>query len=106
MKHLTIVLFVISILVSCAVSKQSKEIDRIVEVSCGICQFDMTGDKCELAARIDDKTYYIEGSSFEDHGDEHANDGFCKAVREAKITGQIKHGILMVTSIELLPYNP
>lgn len=106
MKHLITVIIAAGILVSCAVSKQQKEMNQIVEISCGICQFDMTGDKCDLAARIDDKTYYIEGSSFEDHGDEHADDGFCNAVRQAQITGQIKHGILMVSSIELLPYKP
>ena len=106
MKHLITGIFAVCILVSCAVSKQAKEINRIVDVSCGICQFDMTGDECELAARIDDKLYYIEGAKIDEHGDAHAEDGFCSTVRKAQITGQIKHGVLITSSFELLPYKP
>jgi hypothetical protein len=48
---------------------------QIVEASCGQCQFGMEGHGCELAVRIDGKSYFVDGSSTP-HGDAHAKDGF------------------------------
>ena len=31
---------------------------------------------CDLAIRIDGKSYFVEGTKIDDHGDAHANDGF------------------------------
>jgi hypothetical protein len=49
---------------------------QIVEASCGQCQFGMEGHGCELAVRIDGKSYFVDGSSIDSHGDAHAKDGF------------------------------
>jgi hypothetical protein len=45
------------------------------------CQFGMEGHGCELAVRIDGKPYFVDGTSLDSHGDAHANDGFCTAIR-------------------------
>lgn len=95
---------VITLLISCGTTKEIKNpIEGTHEISCGMCNFDMTGDECALAVRIDDKTYYVEGSTLQDHGDEHADDGLCTGIRKAKIKGQIKRGVFMADSIKILP---
>ena len=81
----------------------SREVDdRIVEASCGQCQFGMQGG-CDLAVRFDGKSYFADGSSIDDHGDAHADNGLCNCVRKAKVTGQIKDGRFVATSFEVLP---
>jgi hypothetical protein len=77
---------------------------KIVEVSCGQCKFAMT-DKmgCDLAVRIDGKSYFVEGTTIDDHGDAHANDGFCAVIRKAEVIGEIKDNKFVVTYFKLLP---
>tara|TARA_Y100001970_G_C14096551_1_gene783023 strand:+ start:1089 stop:1256 length:168 start_codon:yes stop_codon:yes gene_type:complete len=55
-----------------------------------MCNFRMNNKKCNLAIKISEKTYNVEGSNIDDHGDSHAKDGFCNAIRVAKVSGQIK----------------
>jgi len=76
--------------------------DRIVDVSCGQCQFGMEGTGCDLAVRIDGKSYYVDGSSIDDHGDAHGDDGLCNCIRKAKVTGAIKDGRFLATSLSVL----
>ncbi len=87
-----------------AFSQNSKPKKQIVEVACGLCQFDRTDRKgCNLAAKINDKIYFVEGTEIDDHGDAHAKDGFCNAKRKAEIVGEIKNGRLVVSYFKLLP---
>jgi len=77
---------------------------QIVEVACGQCQFKMKQKKgCDLAIRIDGKSYFVEGTKIDDHGDAHANDGFCNAIRKAEVIGEVKDGKFMVSYFQLLP---
>ncbi len=82
-------------------TKESKS--KIVEASCGLCNFGLSGKGCSLAVRIDDKAYLVKGSSLDDHGDAHGKDGFCSVVRKAKVEGEIKGDKFVATSFELLP---
>jgi hypothetical protein len=36
----------------------------------------LKGYACDLAVRIDGKTYFVDGTSIDSHGDAHAEDGF------------------------------
>ena len=62
---------------------------QIVEASCGECQFKLPGKGCDLAVRIDGKAYFVDGTDIDSHGDAHANDGFCKAIRKAEVQGEV-----------------
>ena len=82
---------------------KSKEINQIVEVSCGQCNFKLKTQKgCDLAVRIDGKSYFVDGSKIDDHGDAHADDGFCNAIKKAQIKGTIVKGRFKATSFKLL----
>ena len=76
---------------------------KIVEASCGLCNFGLKGKGCELAVRLDDKAYYVDGSSLDDHGDAHSEDGFCRTIRKAEVSGEVKKGRFQATSFNLLP---
>lgn len=77
---------------------------QTVEAACGQCQFGMR-DKpgCDLAVRIDDKTYFVDGTSIHDHGDAHSAGGFCNAVRKAEVVGEIKDNRFVASSFKLIP---
>ena len=78
-------------------------INQVVEVACGQCQFSMTEKSgCDLAVRIDGKSYFVDGTSIHDHGDAHADDGFCEAIRQAEVKGEIVDGRFKVESFTLV----
>jgi hypothetical protein len=70
--------------------------DATAEASCGQCQFDLGSDAgelaCDLAVRIDGVALFVEGTGIDDHGDSHGDDGFCNAIREAKVSGKVAGG--------------
>lgn len=101
MKKLTTLLFVFFCL---TMNAQTKSKTQIVDVSCGQCQFGMKGKSgCDLAARIDGKSYFIDGAKIDQHGDAHAKDGFCLAVRKAEVVGEVKDNRFVVSEFKLLP---
>jgi hypothetical protein len=82
--------------------KTTKIENKIVEISCGECQFKMKGEDCDLAVRIDGQAYFVDGKNIDDFGDAHAKDGFCKAIRKAEVTGEIIDNRFKAKSIELV----
>lgn len=74
----------------------------VVETACGECQFKLTGKGCDLAVRIDGKAYFVDGTDIDSHGDAHAKDGFCNAVRKAEVQGEIVNNRYKVTYFKLL----
>ena len=76
---------------------------QIVEAACGQCRFGMKGHGCELAVRIDGKSYFVDGTSIDSHGDAHADDGFCAKIRKASVVGEIINDRFQVSSFKLLP---
>ena len=75
---------------------------QVVETACGECQFKLTGNGCDLAVRIDGKAYFVDGTDIDSHGDAHAKDGFCKAVRKAEVQGNLVNDRFKVTYFKLL----
>ena len=91
-------------LVCFSMTAQEKPKKQIVEASCGQCQFGMKDKKgCDLAVRIDGKSYFVDGTGLNDHGDAHSDDGFCSAIRKAEVVGVIKDNKFVVSQFKLLP---
>jgi hypothetical protein len=107
MKHfLFSLLFSTSVLFSLAQDKPVPDPARevqTVEASCGQCKFGLPGKGCKLAVRIKDQAYFVDGSEIDSHGDAHANDGFCNAIRKAKVQGEVVNNRFQATYFELLP---
>lgn len=103
MKNLFSILLLFAAFLSNAQEKKEELKPQIIEVSCGECQFEMKGKGCDLAIRIDGKSYFADGIKIDDYGDAHAKDGFCEAIRKAKVTGKIINNRFLVTSFTLLP---
>lgn len=104
MKYLGIFLFTM-VMLSC---QQQSPVNmettaRVVEASCGSCKFGLKADDCALAVKIDGKAYFVDGTGIDDHGDAHAKEGFCNAVRKAEVKGKIKGDRFQASYFKLLP---
>ena len=73
-----------------------------VDASCGQCQFGMPGDGCDLAIRMEDKVYFVDGSSIDGYGDAHAKDGLCNCVRKAIVSGKVANGRFVASEMTLV----
>jgi uncharacterized protein DUF6370 len=94
---------ILVLFVSISVSAQDKK-PQIVEAACGQCKFGMKEQRgCDLAVRIDGKPYFVDGTDINKHGDAHAADGFCSAIRKAEVVGEIKNDRFVANSFKLLP---
>lgn len=104
MKSIVTLLFILTFSLGFAQDKKETTKTQIVEASCGQCQFAMKSKSgCDLAVRMDGKSYFVEGTKLDDHGDAHAEDGFCSAIRKAEVSGEIVNGKYVATSFKLLP---
>ena len=82
-----------------------KEIkNQTVEIACGECKFKLEGKSCDLAIRIDGKSYFVDGKSIDDFGDAHdEKHGFCNVIKKAEVTGEIVNNRFKAKTITLLP---
>ena len=103
MKKTLALLVILSSFSVLAQDKKENSKIQIVEASCGQCQLGMEGKSCDLAVRIDGKSYFVEGTNIDSHGDAHADDGFCASIRTAEVIGIIKDNKFVVTYFKLLP---
>lgn len=80
----------------------SKKI-QVVEAACGQCRFGLPGKSCDLAVRINGNAYFVDGTDIESHGDPHASDGFCEAIRKAEVQGELEASRFKATYFKLVP---
>ena len=73
-----------------------------VEATCGNCMYKMKGDGCNLAIKLKDKNYFVDGTNIDDHGDAHDTEGFCNAIKVAKVQGSIVNDRFVATYFELI----
>ena len=98
------IIYSLAIIATLSVSAQDKKLkNQIVEASCGMCQLGTTDKVCALSIRYEGKVYSVIGTDIHKHGNAHAEDGFCNAIRKAKASGEIKDKNFISTSFELLP---
>lgn len=76
---------------------------QLVEAACGQCRLGVPGKSCNLAVRINSKTYFVDGTDIDSHGDAHAKDGFCEAIRKAEVQGVIEDDRFKATYFKLVP---
>ncbi|MBA65569.1 MAG: hypothetical protein CMG55_07190 [Candidatus Marinimicrobia bacterium] len=74
-------------------------VNGLVLASCGMCNFGMKNKRgCSLAIQINDIAYDVKGTDIDDHGDSHAKNGFCNAIRVAQVNGKINKNIFKADS--------
>ena len=85
-----------------AIIGENGTVSGLVKTSCGMCNFGMKNQKsCSLAIQIDENAYDVAGTKMSDHGDSHAKDGMCNAIRVANVVGTIKDNIFVSEVFEL-----
>ena len=81
----------------------SGKIEGFVITSCGMCNFGYKKNKgCSLTMKIGDTVYPVEGTSIHDHGDAHSEEGFCRAIRVAYVSGKVKKNKFYSDSFTLI----
>ncbi len=75
----------------------------IVDAACGQCKLGLAGKSCDLAVRINGVAYFVDGSHIDSHGDAHADNGFCNAIRKAQVQGEIVNKRFKASYFRLLP---
>lgn len=68
-------------------------------VKCASC---FPGKGCTLAIRIDGKSYFVEKADIDEFGDAHSKEGFCNAIRKAKVQGEIVGDKFVASYFELI----
>jgi hypothetical protein len=76
----------------------------IVDAACGQCQFKMPGKGCTLAIKIKGKAYFVDKAGIDDFGDAHSDEGFCNAVRKAKVQGVVNKGKFVPSYFKVKPF--
>ena len=89
---LSILFFSLGTLSLTAQSKKTADNSKpilFVEAACGKCQLGLKSKTCDLAVRINGKSYFVDGVHIDSLGDAHAKDGMCNAIRKADVQGEI-----------------
>lgn len=94
----SLLILVLALSIACENSEK-----QFVELSCGQCQFGLTTQEgCDLAIRIDDAAYFVDGADIDDFGDAHDEyTGFCEVIRTAEVSGEVIDDRFKVNSIVL-----
>lgn len=75
----------------------------LVEAACGQCRLGLPGKGCDLAVRVGGRAYFVSGTGIDAHGNAHAQDGFCNAIRQARVQGTVADNLFHVRYFQLLP---
>ena len=75
----------------------------LLDTGCGQCRLGLPGKGCDLAVRFEGRAYFVAGTSIDAHGDAHARDGFCNAIRQARVRGAVVDNKFKVSYFQLVP---
>ena len=95
------------LVISLSANAQKKEKTYKVLATCGTCQLDMSSETgCTLAIQYGGKKYWVDGSTLQDHGDEHDPEGgMCNTIRKAEVKGTFDDNRFKATSFVLLDHK-
>lgn len=86
-------LLVFVLLFSVSAFAQKKITDKVVDAGCAMCMFkEKSANGCAMAVKLNNKVYPVEGIDKKHFGPMHADNGYCKVFRKAKVTGEIRKG--------------
>ena len=92
--------FVLLLLFSVPIFAQKIE-NQTVEAACAMWQFKVKTDKgCAMAVKIEGKVYTVEGIDKKTFGAMHSDDGYCKIMKKAIVSGEIKKGKFYASSFK------
>lgn len=77
----------------------------VVETSCGECNFRLRGEGCDVAVRLPEGSFYVDGVGISEYGHPHDANGFCVAVRKAEVQGKVVDGRYKASYFKLLPVD-
>ena len=63
--------------------------------------FDMPGEQCELAIQYNNSNHYVKGAKIDDYGDAHSDEGFCNAILDVTIQGEINNNKFLLTFFKI-----
>lgn len=87
------IFLVVMLMFSVSAFSQKKVENKAVDGGCGMCIFkDKKFDGCAMAVKIDGKIYKVEGVDKKEFGGMHTEDGYCKVMKKAQVSGEIKRG--------------
>ena len=75
----------------------------LLDAGCGQCRLGLPGKGCDLAVRFEGRAYFVTGTGIDAHGDAHARDGFCNAIRQARVQGAVVDNRFKVNYFQLVP---
>lgn len=90
-------------LLMCSVTAfaQKKVNNQFVDAACAMCQFKVKGQQgCAMAVKLNGKIYNVEGIDRKEFGPMHSDDGYCKVVRKAQVSGTVKNGKFYATDFK------
>lgn len=94
-------MFLFALMISAIVFSQQKLQNQVVDAACGMCQFKVKSEKgCAVFVKIDGNLYPVEGMNKKVFGDAHADDGYCKMVKKATVSGEVKKGKFYATAFK------
>jgi|SaaInlStandDraft_1057018.scaffolds.fasta_scaffold09278_4 hypothetical protein len=77
---------------------------RVLEASCGMCQFSQTEQKgCFINVKLEKKSFPVVGAPKLTMEEMHQPGGYCVTVRKVRVSGKVEHDRFMAFSWELLP---
>jgi hypothetical protein len=103
MRLIIAIAFVFACIPAFSQKKAKANNTQFIEAACGLCQYHMESEACKLAVKIDNNTYWVEGSKLMDHGDPHVAGGLCQTVRKAQVKGKLVDNTFKVTKFKLMP---
>ena len=94
---------VVALSAGCGTGEPVEVVEQVIGVACGNCVYEVEGTAgCPWYAEVNGQHYELMGPLPLDHAT-HAPDGICNMERQAKVVGEVRRGLYVASSFELIP---